>query len=137
MHLFFYGLLQGDVAPGPVRELLAGIGPGLPATARGKLYAVRDDTGAFPAMIEGEGEVRGMLHEAGSVDLAALDAFEGAEYRRIEIEVSGGQVAQAYLWAGPVDGLEPIPHGDFARWLRETGHGAWNPRILAFRGDEG
>jgi gamma-glutamylcyclotransferase (GGCT)/AIG2-like uncharacterized protein YtfP len=119
MRLFFYGILQGDVAQGPVRELLAGIGPGIQATARGKLYAVRNEAGAYPAMVAGDGEVRGMLHEAGSVDLARLDAFEGAEYRRTEIEV-GGESAQAYLWAGSTDGLELIAHGDFARWLRET-----------------
>ena len=126
MRLFFYGILQGDVAQGPVRDLLAGIGPGRPATARGDLYAVRSEAGAYPAMVAGEGEVRGMLHEAGSVDLAALDVFEGAEYRRADIEVNGGETAQAYLWTGPVDGLEPIGHGEFARWLRENGVSAYS-----------
>ncbi|HTM95473.1 MAG TPA: gamma-glutamylcyclotransferase family protein [Croceibacterium sp.] len=126
MHLFFYGILQGDLAEGPVRDLLAGIGSGVPATARGRLYAVRNEAGAYPAMVAGEGEVRGMLHEAGSVDLAALDVFEGTEYRRAEIEVDGGQVAQAYLWAGSTDGLEPITHGEFALWLRENGLSAYS-----------
>jgi gamma-glutamylcyclotransferase (GGCT)/AIG2-like uncharacterized protein YtfP len=114
------------VAHGPVRDLLAGIGPGVPASARGSLYAVRNEAGAYPAMVAGEGEVRGMLHEAGSVDLAALDVFEGAEYRRAEIEVEGGQTAQAYLWVGSTDGLEPIAHGEFARWLRENGLSAYS-----------
>ena len=126
MHLFFYGILQGDVAHGPVRDLLAGIGPGVPATARGKLYAVRSDRGAYPAMVAGDGEVHGMLHEAGDVDVAALDIFEGEEYRRVQIEVLGGQQPQAYLWAGDVEGLEPIPHGNFARWLREKGLAAYS-----------
>jgi gamma-glutamylcyclotransferase (GGCT)/AIG2-like uncharacterized protein YtfP len=126
MHLFFYGILQGDVAQGPVRDLLAGIGPGAPATARGLLYAVRNEAGAYPAMVAGDGEVCGMLHEAGSVDLAALDVFEGEEYRRAEIETAGGQVAQAYLWAGSTDGLQPIAHGEFARWLRENGLSAYS-----------
>jgi len=126
MHLFFYGILQGEVAQGPVRDLLAGIGPGVRATARGDLYAVRNEAGAYPAMVAGGGEVRGMLHEAGSVDLAALDVFEGPEYRRTEIEVGGGQVAQAYLWAGSTDGLESIVHGEFARWLRENGLSAYS-----------
>lgn len=127
--LFFYGILQGNVAQGPVRELLAGIGPGVPATARGALYAVRDAKGAYPAMVAGDGEVRGVVHEAGSVHLAALDAFEGAEYVRTDIDVTaeGRQLgAQAYLWAGSTEGLEPIPHGAFARWLRETGLAAYS-----------
>jgi gamma-glutamylcyclotransferase (GGCT)/AIG2-like uncharacterized protein YtfP len=126
MHLFFYGILQGDVAQGPVRDLLTGIGPGVPATARGRLFAVRNEAGAYPAMVEGDGEVRGMLHEVGGVDLAALDVFEGAEYRRAEIDVEGGQIAQAYLWAGGTENLEPIAHGEFARWLRENGLNAYS-----------
>jgi gamma-glutamylcyclotransferase (GGCT)/AIG2-like uncharacterized protein YtfP len=126
MQLFFYGILRGDVAQGPVRDLLAGIGPGVPATANGTLYAVRHDAGSYPAMVAGEDEVRGMLHEAGTVDLARLDAFEGAEYRRSDIEVGAGQAAQAYLWVGSIDGLEPIAHGDFARWLRENGVSAYS-----------
>jgi gamma-glutamylcyclotransferase (GGCT)/AIG2-like uncharacterized protein YtfP len=126
MQLFFYGILQGDVAQGPVRDLLVGIGPGVPAIARGLLYAVRNEAGAYPAIIAGDCEVRGMLHEAGLVDLEALDAFEGEEYRRTDIEVDGRRTAQAYLWAKPVDSLEMITHGDFARWLRETGLSAYS-----------
>lgn len=127
--LFFYGILQGEVAQGPVRDLLAGIGPGVPAVARGALYAVRDAQGAYPAMVAGDGEVWGVVHEAGSVDLAALDAFEGAEYGRADIDVTadGEQLtAQAYLWSGSTDGLEPIAHGAFARWLRENGIDAYS-----------
>lgn len=125
-HLFFYGILQGEVAQGPVRDLLAGIGPGVPAIARGDLYAVRHEAGAYPAMVAGDGEVRGMLHEAGSVDLAALDLFEGAEYRRAGIEVDEGRSAHAYLWTGAIDDLELIEHGEFARWLRENGLSAYS-----------
>lgn len=102
-------------------ELLAGLGPGVPAIAQGRLYAVRDPQGAYPAMIAGEGEVRGMVHQAGSVDLSALDRFEGAQYRRAEIVLEDGQCADAYLWVEPVSGLEAIAHGDFGRWLNENG----------------
>ncbi|WP_162935713.1 gamma-glutamylcyclotransferase family protein [Tsuneonella amylolytica] len=122
--LFFYGVLIADIAPPRVQRLLAGIGPGRPATARGTLYAVDDPEGAHPAMTEGEGTVRGMLHEAGSVDLAGLDAFEGADYRRSPIvaECEGEAVAaEAYVWVSDTDGLEPIPDGDFARWLAGSG----------------
>jgi gamma-glutamylcyclotransferase (GGCT)/AIG2-like uncharacterized protein YtfP len=123
-HLFFYGVLIAEIAPPPVQRLLAGIGPGRPATARGKLYAVADPAGAHPAMVAGDGAVSGVVHEAGSVDLAGLDAFEGADYVRTPIRVnSEGEAieAHAYLWVAPTDGLEPIPDGDFARWLAASG----------------
>jgi gamma-glutamylcyclotransferase (GGCT)/AIG2-like uncharacterized protein YtfP len=125
MHLFFYGILQGDIAEGPVRDLLAGIGPGQAATAQGHLYAVRNEAGAYPAMVAGDGTVHGMLHEAGSVDLDALDVFEGEEYVRADITIDGGRTAQAYLWAGPVEGLEPIEQGSFGGWLRANGLNAY------------
>lgn len=123
-YLFFYGVLIAGIAPPPVQRLLAGIGPGRPATARGTLFAIDEPDGAHPAMIAGEGIVRGVLHEAGSVDLAALDAFEGADYLRSPLMVlcEGEEIAaQAYVFVGPTDGLEPIPDGDFARWLAASG----------------
>jgi len=122
--LFFYGVLIADIAPPPVQRLLAGIGPGRPATARGTLYAVDDPEGAHPAMTAGDGKVRGMLHEAGSVDLAGLDAFEGEDYRRSAIvaECAGEEIAaEAYVWVAGTQRLEPIPDGDFARWLADSG----------------
>ncbi len=122
--LFFYGVLIAEVAPPPVQRLLAGIGSGRLATARGMLWAIDDPAGAYPAMTAGDGFVKGVLHEAGAVDLDGLDAFEGAEYARtpITIQCNGEAVsAEAYLWIAPTDGLQPIPDGDFARWLRESG----------------
>ncbi|ANY19115.1 AIG2-like family protein [Tsuneonella dongtanensis] len=122
--LFFYGVLIGDIAPPPVQRLLAGIGPGRPATVTGTLYAVDDPAGAHPALVAGGGTVKGMLYAAGSVDLAALDAFEGEDYARTPVVAQcGGEriEAQAYLWIAPTDGLEPIPDGDFARWLSASG----------------
>jgi hypothetical protein len=75
-----------------------------------------------------------MVHEAGGVDLGALDRFEGVdpheptagEYRRepLEADVAGrGRVmADAYLYNRAIGAdFVPIPHGGFARWLRETG----------------
>ena len=76
-----------------------------------------------------------MVHEAGTVDLATLDRFEGvdphdpraAEYRREPVRVTPATgaplVADAYLYnRAAVSDLALIPHGDFGRWLRETGH---------------
>ena len=134
-HLFFYGVLIGEVAPPRVRQLLAGIGPGQPATVPGRLYAIPDPRGAYPVMLPGAGIVHGRLHEAGSVDLAGLDAFEGVdphdplagEYRRVAVMArlaDGREVAaQAYLWNREVTAaLVPLPAGDFARWLAGSGH---------------
>lgn len=123
-HLFFYGVLIAEIAPPPVQELLAGLGPGRPAIAQGDLFAVVNPADAHPAMVPGEGEVKGVLHEAGTVDLAGLDVFEGADYCRQQVSVScAGETvaADAYVWVGSTAGLEPIADGDFARWLAESG----------------
>lgn len=109
-----------------MRELLAGLGSGRPAATRGMLFAVRGERGAYPALVPGDCEVSGTVHDAGSVDLAALDAFEGSEYYRAEIELEDGGLAEAYIWAGEVGGLEPIFHGNFAEWLRDNGLSAWS-----------
>ena len=123
-HLFFYGVLMAGIAPPPVRRLLAGLGRGRPATSRGRLFAVDEPGGAYPAMVPGDGLVRGMLHEAGAVDLAGLDAFEGSDYARTAITVrceGEDRTAEAYIWIAATQGLEPIPDGDFARWLAASG----------------
>lgn len=127
MHLFLYGVLREGLGDWP---FLAGIGPGRPAITSGVLFAIADPQGWYPAMRYGQGpgwsDVVGTLHEAGAVDLAAIDAFEGPEYTRRAIPViCAGELiwADAYLWAGPLHTVAPrIAHGDFARWLVETGH---------------
>ncbi|MCB2087614.1 MAG: gamma-glutamylcyclotransferase family protein [Sphingomonadaceae bacterium] len=135
MKLFFYGVLMGEVAPPPVRSLLAGIGPGQPATVRGTIYAVTGPGGAYPVLLPGDDLVHGRMHDAGNVDLAALDRFESVdpvdplagEYRREEITAVDGEgeshVVQAYLWNGELDQQnELIPDGDFAVWLMQSGY---------------
>ena len=130
MHLFFYGvLLQGSA----VWPFLRGLGPGRPATTRGALYALPDPLGWYPALIPGEGSgagvILGRVHEAGGIDLDALDAFEGADYARrpVPVEVDGASHwAEAYVWAAPLPpGAQPIVQGDFRRWLGETGRAAY------------
>jgi gamma-glutamylcyclotransferase (GGCT)/AIG2-like uncharacterized protein YtfP len=85
-------------------------------------------------LLPGTGEVRGMVDETGTVDLAALDLFEGVdprsppagEYRCEPIRVvpddgSAALLADAYVYnldVGPAFSL--VPHSGFARWLRET-----------------
>jgi gamma-glutamylcyclotransferase (GGCT)/AIG2-like uncharacterized protein YtfP len=105
---------------------LAGIGPGRTATTSGALFAIRDPAGWYPALVPGEGTVIGAVRDAACVDLAAVDAFEGADYVRRPIPVlCAGEtiMAEAYLWTAPLPpGSPQILHGDFARWLAETGH---------------
>ena len=136
---FFYGtLLSGSgnpVARVAHRKLL----PGRPATAPGALHAIRDAAGWYPALTPGEGEVRGMVHEAargfGTADLARLDAYEecgpGGEYQRREIAVrSGGQevLAQAYVYVAALpEGALPVPDGDFAAFLQRGGLSGYRP----------
>lgn len=137
MHFFFYGtLLAGN--PNPValelHRLLRPVGPG---TVVGMLHAVPDETGWFPALVTGSGEVFGQVYEArdgfAARDLARMDAYEdcdpadpvGSLYLRKEttVNTAGGEcIAQVYRYNQPLpDGSRPIPRGDFAAWLAETG----------------
>lgn len=122
MHLFVYGVLREGLGNWP---FLAGIGPGRAATATGALFAIPDPHGWYPALVPGEGTVTGAVHACAGVDLAAVDAFEGADYTRRPIPVlcAGETVmAEAYLWTAPLaPQAEAVSHGDFARWLAETG----------------
>ncbi|AKH43450.1 gamma-glutamylcyclotransferase (GGCT)/AIG2-like uncharacterized protein YtfP [Altererythrobacter atlanticus] len=137
MRLFVYGVLIRELAQGRAAELVAALEEGIPATARGTLYAVRGEgDGWYPIMLhdpEG-GEIHGIVHEAGRVEWQAMDEFEDAhdgpdaEYNRREIPVmlpnGFSTMAYAYCYARDVPkDAEPIPHGDFGRWLRETGRG--------------
>ncbi|MEO0907012.1 MAG: gamma-glutamylcyclotransferase family protein [Pseudomonadota bacterium] len=131
-HLFFYGTLREGVGDWP---FLTGLGLGAEATTQGALYAIPHKGGwraaLFPTQARFAANVVGTLHEAGEVDLAAIDAFAngafatGAFVRQL-VEVDGwsgaGDMADTYIWSGDLpDGAEPIAHGDFARWLEETG----------------
>ena len=128
--LFFYGVLRPDLASGRMAELVALLGPGVAASVAGNLYAVADPGGHYPVMVAGPGRVHGTLLSLGPAfgpaDLAEFDRFEGADYQREAVRActgnSGEHPANAYLWNRPLmPGLVPIPHGDFARYLAETG----------------
>ena len=51
----------------------------------------------YPALVPGVRAIRGELYRIETGDLSALDEFEGAGYRRQEIELEGGTRALAYL----------------------------------------
>lgn len=129
MHLFFYGVLMPDLATGRMAELVALLEPGRAATASGRLFAIADTLGHHPAMVDGEGAVHGRLHQLGprfgAAELAEMDAYEGADYARraivARLEDGSAVPCEAYLWTGTTDGLEAILHGDFARYLTESG----------------
>ena len=129
MHLFFYGVLMPELATGRMSELVALLEPGRPATATGRLFAIADPLGHHPAMVEGEGAVHGRLHRLGprfgAAELAEMDAYEGTDYARraivARLEDGSAVPCEAFLWLGPTAGLAPIPHGDFARYLAESG----------------
>ncbi len=131
-HLFFYGVLQEGLGPdGGDWPFLRGLGLGAPATVQGALYAIPAESGWFPALIPTQARfatiVHGSIHEASEVDIAAIDAFEGAEYTRQAISVDGWDgygdtQADAYVWTAPLpEDAEPIASGNFAEWLKETG----------------
>ncbi|KPP94142.1 gamma-glutamylcyclotransferase [Erythrobacter sp. HL-111] len=131
MRLFFYGVLREGVGDWP---FLAGLGLGSQASVQGALFAIPDPAGWYPALVLTRAghatNVVGSLHDAGEVDLAVLDAFEGPQYERMAVRVdgwaAGGSEAQAYVWTGDLPaGAQAIAHGDFAAWLAETRRSAY------------
>jgi gamma-glutamylcyclotransferase (GGCT)/AIG2-like uncharacterized protein YtfP len=131
-YLFVYGVLQEGLGDWPFLE---GLGLGAPATVLGALYAIPADSGWFAALIPTQARfatiVHGAIHDASQIDIAAIDAFEGAEYARKSISVDGWDgygdtQADAYVWtAGLPAGAEPVVSGNFAEWLKETGRPAY------------
>ena len=139
--LFFYGVLRPGLASGRMAGLIALLGQDRPATVSGKLYAVPDPRGHFPVMIAataGE-QVHGTVltpgPRFGSAELAEFDAFEGfkpndpdkSEYRRLTLVATlpdgSATNADVYRWNRAIGGeFIPIIHGDFARYLAETGN---------------
>lgn len=130
MRFFFYGTLTGD-SPHPLaRDVHQRLVPLGAAQVAGRLYVIPDPLGWYPAMVRGDGTVRGALYEAGpsfsAEDLARLDRYEGPDYGREMVRV-GRVEAQAYVWRGALpETAVALPHGDFARFLRDGGHKAYD-----------
>ncbi len=59
----------------------------------------------YPALVPGERAVLGELYRIETANLSALDEFEGAGYRRQEIELEAGTWALSYLAVLPHAGV--------------------------------
>lgn len=145
MLFFFYGtLLAGGQNPVAAR-LHRKLQPGIPATATGRLWALPDPAGWYPAFCPtAQGApVHGLLFATApafaAADLAALDRYEdycpdapqASEYLRRMIAVQtaeGSARAAAYCYNQPwPPGAEPIPDGDFRAWLKQRGVSEFRP----------
>lgn len=100
MHIFTYGSLM---FPEIWQRVVRGDYRSAPATARGYArYALADDT--YPGMIASpQATVEGVLYfDVDAQDVAALDAFEGSEYRRdlIDVVINSGEtvIACTYIF---------------------------------------
>jgi gamma-glutamylcyclotransferase (GGCT)/AIG2-like uncharacterized protein YtfP len=129
MHLFVYGTLLDGLAHGEAARLIESLPPGVRASIAGELRLVDEPLGCYPVLVPGvEGRVIGQVLDCPDDPrwLAELDAYEGPDYRRWTViaELADGSelAVEAYicLIAEP-DSLAPVPHGDFARFIAETG----------------
>lgn len=136
-YIFLYGTMQPALARGTAALLAAALGEGRQATVKGSLQVVVTPQGVYPVLWPGgAGRVAGQVFALPDQPgwLEAADAYEscdpadeeGSEYLRREFAatMADGAVvtAQAYVVRDrPGPGLPEIAHGDFARFLRETG----------------
>jgi gamma-glutamylcyclotransferase (GGCT)/AIG2-like uncharacterized protein YtfP len=120
--LFVYGTLRSGQA---ARSLIANhVLAAVPATARGRMFALPD---GYPGFLPGtDGRVVGEMMTLS--DLAAafalLDAYEGEDFMRSlqEVELGDGTTVWAWCYVLRTPALaeegEPIPGGDWAEYLR-------------------
>jgi gamma-glutamylcyclotransferase (GGCT)/AIG2-like uncharacterized protein YtfP len=124
--LFIYGTLM----PGLRLEAeMQGAEPLGPACVPGRLV----DVGRYPGLLHGAGTVTGEVYRVSDAQLARLDAVEemvpgdrpASQYWRERVTVLegalAGQIVWTYVYNLPVDGLTPIGHGDYRRYIREVG----------------
>jgi len=135
-HFFFYGTLQhgrDNPLSCAVHRHLQKLGP---AQCRGRLLAIRDRHGWYPALIAAPGRVSGTLYRAAAPLpaglLRRLDRYEGDDYRRTGMTVHAAgcgavrAIVYRYARSRPA-GAHAIVRGDFADWLGGTGRQAYRP----------
>jgi gamma-glutamylcyclotransferase (GGCT)/AIG2-like uncharacterized protein YtfP len=134
--LFTYGTLRraaGHAAHRLLADTAEIVGHG---TVRGRLYHAGD----FPVLVPDPqgvavaGEVYRVIGAPGV--FMRLDHYEGfepdspdtSEFRRdlVTVTMNDGRAvtAWAYIYQRPLFDLQPIPHGDYARFLREGPDGS-------------
>lgn len=115
MHIFTYGSLM---FPEVWRRVVRGHYRSAPATVRDHArFVVKGET--YPGMVSAADEtVRGIVYfDVAPHDVDALDAFEGEDYRRIDLQASldSGETITAgtYIYLNPARLTQ-------ARWQPET-----------------
>ena len=141
---FFYGTLVAGSGNAVARAVHGRLGNGRAATVAGRLFAICDPGGWYPALVAGAGVVRGWVYEAGAGfgpdDLALIDGYEAydparpgtSDYLRQKVlaTLADGSLAsvQAYVWAQDLPATAvAIAGGDFAAFLRERGVAGFAP----------
>ena len=127
MHdLFIYGTLMPGLRLQAEMHGAERLGP---ARVPGRLV----DVGHYPGLLHGDGLVTGEVYRVSDAQLARLDAVEdmvagdraASQYWRERVQVRDGALAGQQVWTyvynRPVDGLTPIAHGDYRRYIREIG----------------
>ena len=127
MHeLFIYGTLMLGLRLQAEMQGAERLGP---ARVPGRLV----DVGRYPGLLQGEGLVAGEVYRVSEAQLAHLDEVEemvpgdrgASQYWRERVTVQEGALAGQQVWTYvynlPVDGLTPITHGDYRRYIHEVG----------------
>ena len=127
MHdLFIYGTLMPGLRLEAEMQGAERLGP---ARVPGRLV----DVGRYPGLLPGEGTVTGEVYRVSDAQLASLDEVEemvpgdrpASQYWREQVTVLegalAGQPVWTYVYIQPAEGLTPIAHGDYRRYIREVG----------------
>lgn len=143
-HFFFYGTLSEGMDNPVIAAIRPKLGPGKPASVSGRLFAIPEREGWYPALTPGDGRVMGYLYSVTpaftSDDLAALDRYEAfdpdrpeaSEYVRgpMRITADGEKiVADVYRYAAKLpETARLIAEPSFAAFLATNGLRALAPR---------
>lgn len=75
------------------------------------------DLGAFPAVVKGEGEIKGLFMYVSESMLSELDRYEGNLYKKEEVVTKGGRPTNVYVWVDPttIEKYPIIEDGDWAK----------------------
>jgi gamma-glutamylcyclotransferase (GGCT)/AIG2-like uncharacterized protein YtfP len=95
------GVPQADAVAGCLYDT----GRGYPAAT----FPAGDDTAG--SVVHGVVATLDPLRSDGA--LAALDRYEGSEYRRIRVRTEAGTDCDTYTWIAPLAGCRPVPGGRF------------------------